>query len=202
MRKALFDLIRTLLGRPIRDDEISQIDAAIDAVVEAERDLPQDSVPCVPSCRIGPDGIRLIQDFEGIGRVRADGLIEAYPDPGTGGEPWTIGWGSTGPGIGPGTVWTREQADERFAADLERYAAEVADAIGDARTSQPQFDALVSFHYNTGAIRRATLTRKHKAGDYEGAAREFARWNQAGGRVLKGLVRRRAAEERLYRSGM
>ncbi|MCB2089021.1 MAG: glycoside hydrolase family protein, partial [Sphingomonadaceae bacterium] len=58
----------------------------------------------------------------------------------------------------------------------------------------------VSFHYNTGAIHRATLTRKHIAGDYEGAAREFARWNKAGGRVLKGLVRRRAEEERLYRS--
>jgi GH24 family phage-related lysozyme (muramidase) len=57
---------------------------------------------------------------------------------------------------------------------------------------------LVSFHYNTGAIARATLTKKHIAGDYQGAAREFARWNRAGGRVLKGLVRRRAAEAELY----
>ena len=114
--------------------------------------------------------------------------------------PWTIGWGATGPGIGPGTVWAQAQCDARFAADLERYAAEVAEAVGDAPTSQAQFDALVSFHYNTGAIGRATLMRRHKAGDHAGAAREFARWNRAGGRVLSGLTRRRAAEAALYRT--
>jgi GH24 family phage-related lysozyme (muramidase) len=76
----------------------------------------------------------------------------------------------------------------------------VAQAIGDAPTTQAQFDALVSFHYNTGAIGRATLTRRHRAGDYVGAAREFARWNRAGGRILSGLTRRRAAEAELYRN--
>ena len=81
------------------------------------------------------------------------------------------------------------------------YANDVARAIGDAPTSQSQFDAMVSFHYNTGAISRATLTRKHKAGDFAGAASEFARWNKAGGRVLKGLVNRRRAEAKLYSSG-
>ena len=64
-----------------------------------------------------------------------------------------------------------------------------------------QFDALVSFHYNTGAIGRATLTKLHRAGDYGGAARQFARWNRAGGRVMVGLTRRRAAEAALYRRG-
>ena len=101
--------------------------------------------------------------------------------------------------IGPATVWTQAQCDARLASDLEHYASEVARAIGGAPTTQAQFDALVSFHYNTGAIHRATLTKKHRAGDYEGAAAEFARWNKAGGRVLKGLVRRRAAEAKLYR---
>jgi GH24 family phage-related lysozyme (muramidase) len=57
---------------------------------------------------------------------------------------------------------------------------------------------MVSFHYNTGAIARATLTRRHIAGDHAGAAREFARWNRAGGRIMQGLVRRRAAETELY----
>ena len=57
---------------------------------------------------------------------------------------------------------------------------------------------MVSFHYNTGAIARATLTKKHNALDYAGAAAEFSRWNKAGGRVLKGLVRRRAEEAKLY----
>ncbi|WP_338444927.1 lysozyme [Pelagerythrobacter marensis] len=155
---------------------------------------------------VGPAGIALIKRFEGCERLRKDGLVEAYPDPasslartGAGsGAPWTIGWGATGPGIGPGTVWTQEECDARLVRDVGRHAAEVAAAIGDAPTTQGQFDALVSFHYNTGAIARATLTRKHVAGDHDGAAREFARWNRAGGRVLTGLVRRRAAEARLY----
>lgn len=150
---------------------------------------------------LGPAGLELIKRFEGCARVRPDGRIEAYPDPGSGGDPWTIGWGSTGPGIAPGTVWTRRQCEERLAHDLLRYAQEVDRALGGAPTSQRQFDALVSFHYNTGAIRRATLTRRHRAGDHEGAATEFARWNRAGGRVMMGLTRRRAAEAALYRSG-
>ncbi|MEE4154269.1 MAG: lysozyme [Erythrobacter sp.] len=154
---------------------------------------------------VSPAGAALIKRFEGCARLRRDGLIEAYPDPGTGGEPWTIGWGATGAGlkrgerIGPGTVWTQAQCDARLEADLRRYAREVAAALGAAPTTQAQFDALVSFHYNTGAIARATLTRLHIAGEHERAAAEFKRWNQAGGRVLKGLVRRRAAEERMYR---
>ena len=150
--------------------------------------------------RIGERGIALIKQFEGLAKLRPDGLVEAYPDPGTGGDPWTIGWGSTGPGIRRGTVWTREEADARLEADLVRYADDVARALGDAPRTQAQFDAMVSFHYNTGAIARATLTRKHKAGDYEGTAREFARWKFAGGRILRGLVRRRREEAALYRA--
>lgn len=165
----------------------------------ALRDVLQRAASLTAPRRVGPGGIALIKRFEGCARLRTDGLVEAYPDPGTGGAPWTIGWGATGADIGPDTVWTQAQCDARLEADLSRYAADVARAIGDAPANRDQFDAMVSFHYNTGAIARATLTRKHVASDYEGAAREFARWNRAGGRVLKGLVRRRAAEERLYR---
>jgi len=156
--------------------------------------------------QISPAGVALIKRFEGCARLRNDGMIEAYPDPGTGAEPWTIGWGATGRDhfsggrIGEGSCWTQAQCDARLEQDLARFAAEVAAAIGSAPTTQGQFDALVSFHYNTGAIARATLTKKHIAGDQPGAAREFARWNRAGGRVLRGLVRRRAAEAELYAS--
>ena len=162
------------------------------------------ALPAASGLAIGPDGVALIKRFEGCGRLRIDGMVAAYPDPGTGGEPWTIGWGATGRDhvhggrIGPQTVWTQAQCDDRLAQDLVRYAADVARTLGDAPTTQAQFDALVSFHYNTGAIARATLTQKHNAGDFQGAAREFARWNRAGGRVLKGLIRRRAAEAELY----
>ena len=192
-RKTIFDAVRQMLGRGFRQAEVERLDCAID------RALGSGGAPEPPHSRsVGLPGVALIKRFEGCERLRADGLVEAYPDPATGGAPWTIGWGATGPEIGPATIWTQEQCDVRLERDLERYAAEVAAAIGDAPTTQDQFDALVSFHYNTGAIARATLTRKHVAGDHAGAAREFARWNRAGGRVLRGLTRRRAAEAELY----
>ncbi|MGV2495490.1 lysozyme [Pelagerythrobacter aerophilus] len=192
-RKTIFDAVRRMLGRGFRQVEVERLDRAIDRALGAE------GAPEPPPFRsVGPSGVALIKQFEGCERLRADGLVEAYPDPATGGAPWTIGWGATGPEIGAGTVWTRAQCDARLERDLQRYAAEVAEAIGEAPTTQDQFDALVSFHYNTGAIARATLTRKHVAGDHAGAAREFARWNRAGGRVLRGLTRRRAAEAELY----
>ncbi|APE27041.1 lysozyme [Aurantiacibacter gangjinensis] len=200
-RKPIFDTLRRILGRPLRQGEVARLDGALDI-------SHQDSAPCAPGYdethdtprRISPRGIALIKQFEGCAKLRRDGRVEAYPDPGTGGDPWTIGWGATGVGIGPGTVWTRDACDARLEADLERYADDVARALGDARTSQAQFDALVSFHYNTGAIAKATLTRKHRIGDFAGAAREFDRWCYAGGRVMRGLARRRTAEAKLYRS--
>lgn len=200
-RTPIFDTIRRLMARRFRRSEVDALDRALDNLV-------QDRVPCVPSredenenpIAIGEAGIALIKSFEGCARVRKDGLVEAYPDPGTGGAPWTIGWGATGGGIARNTIWTKAQCDARLEADLALYSAEVAAALGNTPTSQSQFDALVSFHYNTGAIGSSTLTRKHVAGDYDGAAREFDRWVHAGGRVLRGLVRRRAAEAALYRS--
>jgi GH24 family phage-related lysozyme (muramidase) len=187
---SLLALMRRLAALPV---------AAASAVATTTRPAPTPR-------RIGPAGIALVKRFEGCARLRTDGLIEAYPDPGTGGAPWTIGWGATGRDrftggmIGPATRWTQAQCDARLAEDLAAYAAEVAAAIGGALTTQNEFDALVSFHYNTGAIARATLTQRHIAGDHAGAAREFARWNRAGGRVMQGLVRRRAAEAELYQS--
>jgi lysozyme len=70
------------------------------------------------------------------------------------------------------------------------------------RMSQGQFDAMVSFAFNCGeaALRSSTLLKKHLVGDYAGAAKEFARWNRGGGKVLPGLVKRRAAEAALYMS--
>ena len=196
-RKPIFDTLRRLLGRPFRQSEVVALDDAIDASLDPH---PQPRRTESPHA-VGNAGLELILRFEGCARKRADGLIEAYPDPGTGAAPWTIGWGATGPDIGPGTVWTQQQCDDRLAQDLARHAREVAEAVQDAPTSQAQFDALTSFHYNTGAIRRATLLRLHRAGRFEEAADEFSRWTRAGGRVLNGLVRRRAAEELLYRSG-
>jgi len=223
-RKPIFELVRKLMGRGFRQAEVEALDDALDGAQDDSANKgagfsPLNSVSSVSNGgetrakkrtkagkirKIGPDGIALIKRFEGCARLRRDGMVEAYPDPGTGGEPWTIGWGATGKGlkkgerIGPGTVWTQDECNARFANDLKVYAADVARAIGNTPTTQSQFDAMVSFHYNTGAIARATLTRKHNAQDFEGASAEFKRWNKAGGRVLKGLVRRRREEAGLY----
>ena len=196
-RKAIFDTVRSMLGRGFRQSEVAALDSALD---ENAAISPENCVPPVPSCGVSPAGIQLIKSFEGCARLRTDGLYEAYPDPGTGGAPWTIGWGATGPDIGPDTIWTKQQCDARLEEDIARHARDVARALDGAPVTQAQFDALVSFHYNTGAIHRATLTRLHRKGKYTLAAAEFARWTYAGGRVLKGLVRRRREEATLYRS--
>lgn len=194
-RKPLFDVIRQLLKRGLDQTETARIDSAIDC---AQGD--ENACAAFAPQSASPAGIALIKQFEGCARKRADGMVEAYPDPGTGSDPWTIGWGATGAGIAKGAVWTQGQCDQRLESDLGKYAADVAKVVGGAPTTQAQFDAMVSFHYNTGAIANATLTRKHIIGDFAGAASEFDRWVHAGGNVMRGLVRRRAAEKALYLS--
>jgi GH24 family phage-related lysozyme (muramidase) len=150
----------------------------------------------------GPACIALIQQFEGCAKKQANGSFMAYPDPGTGGDPWTIGWGTTGTDVKPGVIWTQQQCDDRLTNDLTSFAAKVSGVLGSATTSQHQFDALVSFAYNVGVgnLSSSTLLKLHKAGDFAGAQQQFARWNKAAGKVLPGLTRRRAAEAALYGS--
>lgn len=125
--------------------------------------------------------------------------LKAYPDPATGGEPWTIGYGHTG-GVKPGDVITQEQADRFLASDLLRFERAVSKLA--PVTTQGQFDALVSFAYNLGEgnLASSTLLKKHNAGDYVGAAMEFGRWNKANGKVMAGLSRRREEEAEMYQS--
>jgi len=135
----------------------------------------------------------LIKSFEGC-------KLAAYPDPGSGGDPWTIGWGSTGPDIKKGVVWTQAQCDDRLAADVQCFALQVDKLIGPVSTTQSEFDALTSFAYNLGAsaLAGSTLLRMHKAGRHSEAAQQFLRWDKAGGKVMRGLTRRRQAEAALY----
>lgn len=141
--------------------------------------------------RTSDNGIALIREFEGC-------RLEAYPDPATGGEPFTIGVGHTGSDVYPGLMITEEQADELLRRDLARFERCV-DGLVDHIT-QNQFDACVSLAFNIGCanFRTSTLCRKLREGDDIGAAQEFLRWNKANGRVMAGLTRRRQAEMNLF----
>ena len=191
-----FDALRRMKAR---EQATPLASVAVPPMPEAPVNQPPATAGRCPQS-IGQQSLALIKRFEGCARQRRDGAFEAYPDPGTGGDPWTIGWGATGKGIARGTIWTQAECDARLVRDLVRFAREVARALGDCPATTGQFDALVSFHYNTGAIGKATLTRLHRAGRYAQAAEEFGKWVNAGGKRLPGLVRRRAAEAALYRS--
>ena len=86
---------------------------------------------------------------------------------------------------------------------LGELAGKVAEQITKASKvalTQGQLDAMTSFAYNAGvgALTASTLWRKLQAGDVAGAAAEFPRWIHGGGRVLPGLVTRRAEEQKLF----
>lgn len=144
------------------------------------------------------EGIALIKGFE-------DCRLTAYPDPGTGGAPWTIGYGWTHPIDGkpvkPGMTIDQETADRLLKTGLVSYENDVLKLVR-VKLTKGQFDALVSFAYNVGsrALSTSTLLKKLNAGDIKGAADEFLRWNKAGGKVLNGLTRRREAERALFLS--
>jgi len=113
----------------------------------------------------------------------------------------TIGWGSTGPDVKLGMRWTQKKADDRFSSDLKLFASAVSSAVNGIAT-QNQFDAMVSLAYNIGrsAFANSTVARKHRAGDYAGAAEAFKLFNKQKGKVLNGLIKRRQAEKEIYES--
>ena len=139
-----------------------------------------------------PVALELIKRWEGC-------RLEAYPDPATGGDPWTIGWGSTGEGISPGVVWTQDQADERLERDVSAFMAGVEELLTRKPTPN-QLGAMTSLAYNIGlgAFGGSTLLKKFNAGDIAGAAWQFDRWVYAAGKVMQGLVNRRSDERRAF----
>lgn len=201
-RKPVFDAVRDAAQKGLFNDPMNIL--ALDNLLDAFG-VPRPAASNGERKTSGK-GIELIHSFEGYAKALPNGDAQAYPDPGTGGAPWTIGWGSTtdeqGKPIARGTVWTRARADARFAQHLAQFERELNAALGNAPTTQNQFDALVSFAYNVGskAAAGSTLMRKHKAADYAGAQAEFFKWRKASGKVMTGLVRRREAEAALYGS--
>lgn len=192
-RKPIFDAVRTLTGRAFTQAEVALLDEAIDRSTDAS------TATTAAARTLGIAGATLIKTWEGCAKRLADGTFAAYPDPGSvDGKPWTIGWGATGPDVKQGVIWTQAQCDARFDTDILGYVREVAAFLGNTQTTQNQFDALVSFHYNTGKIASSTLGRLHKAGDHAGAQAQFGKWIYNDGKPMAGLRNRRADEAKLY----
>lgn len=169
--------------------------------------------------KLSQQGNDLIKSFEGC-------RLKAYLcDAGV----WTIGWGHTGPEVRKGLVWTRQQADDAFDVDTDRfescvstelngvtlakasYTADAEVARQTVRDMWPavealavaRFDALVSLAFNIGeqAFSDSTLLRLLRAGDVMAAAEQFTRWNKAGGKFNPGLLARRTKEMRIFLVG-
>lgn len=85
------------------------------------------------------------------------------------------------------------------AYDLMRFS-QLVNRVVNVPLTQNQFDALVSLAYNIGphAFEASTLLKKLNVGDYYAAAEQFLRWDKSKGQILKGLVKRRAAEKKLF----
>jgi len=145
---------------------------------------------------ISEDGLRLIKHFESC-------FLTAYKCPA---GVWTIGWGHTGLAHKDGTVFkgrkiTQLEADDLLRHDMDKFASDPKNGVNTlvkVDLNQCQFDALVSFHFNTGALGQSTLLKLLNKGDYAGAAEQFPRWNKANGKVLRGLTRRRLSEQNLF----
>jgi lysozyme len=137
-------------------------------------------------------GRDLIESFEGRRH-------QSYPDPATGGKPWTIGVGSAGPDIVPGMAWTDAEIDERFAADLRKFEVGINKMLL-VPVTQNQWDAIVSLVYNIGLgnFRSSTLLRLLNKGCYREASLQWERWSFANGQQMPGLLRRRRAEMELF----
>ena len=139
---------------------------------------------------INERGIEMVKSFEGL-------ALKPYLCPA---NVWTVGYGATVGSDGRPIDLDMEpiseiEAEALLLRDLESSQGWVSRLIKTA-LSENQYSALTSFTFNVGAgaLQRSTLRMKLNRGEYRGAADEFPKWRMAGGRILAGLVRRRAAE--------
>jgi len=152
------------------------------------------------------NGRKLIEQYEGL-------ILQSYDDANdhivsagsTARGTLTIGYGHTSaagaPAVYAGQVITKDQADSILASDLSKVEASV-NSLVKVPLTQNQFDALVSFQFNTGALGKSSLLTALNKKDYKTAANKFMLYNnvrQDGKLVpLAGLTKRRTAEKNLF----
>lgn len=140
-----------------------------------------------------PAGRKMIELFEAL-------FLHAYYDSV---HVLTIGYGHTNignipPHVTPGMTITEAQADLALNNDLARFELRVSKIMAPLVLKQYQFDALVSFDFNTGDLLSSTIDDKIKAGHLDAAMQTLMMYNHAGGKVLAGLTRRRKAERLMF----
>ena len=139
------------------------------------------------------EGLKLIKSFEGL-------RLEAYPDPGTGGEPWTVGYGHT-KGVTWGMKISEDQADEFLRSDLEYFETGVEELV--PGLNDCEFAAIVSFAFNCGlgSLSDSTLRRRINSGEAPQTVipQELPKWVNGPAGPMPGLIRRREAEIELSR---
>ncbi|KQW62849.1 MULTISPECIES: glycoside hydrolase family protein [unclassified Ensifer] len=144
--------------------------------------------------RINAAGLALVKQWEGL-------KTKAYRDVG---GIWTIGYGHTSaagaPTVTPTMMITEAKAEEILRADLAIFEDRVS-RLAKVPLTENQFAVLVSFDFNTGKLGKSTLLKKLNAGDYDAVPLELMKWVNAGGKRVKGLVNRRAAEAGLWAKG-
>jgi GH24 family phage-related lysozyme (muramidase)/uncharacterized protein YvpB len=159
-----------------------------------------------------PVADNLCKRWEGYAIKLPNGDCKAYPDPGSGGLPYTIGFGTTYYSSGTsaaskygarpvklGDVLTRQQAEECFNVVMNEREKLVSDRLK-APVTQSMYDALISFYYNLHPSTYPQQIRRCNARAYEECAASFDLYVFADGRRLEGLVNRRNEEERVFRS--
>ena len=137
-------------------------------------------------------GLALTESFEGL-------RLTAYRDvKGV----LTIGYGHTGPDVSVGLTISAEDAERLLLRDVQHASDIVNRLVTLPALTQDEFDALVDFAFNAGcgALAGSTLLRDLNAGDLAGAAAQFEAWDHASGEVVAGLLRRRIAEEVLFKA--
>jgi lysozyme len=156
--------------------------------------LPTPILPKAIPMKLSEQGLKLVAKHEGL-------KLKPYLCPAN--IP-TIGYGNTEYENGQkvtlnDTVISKERAEELLKNIVIKFEDGIKKLVKVPLT-QHQFDALVSFTYNIGLgnFSKSTLLKLLNNGDYEGASKEFQRWNKAGGKVLSGLIRRRKEEMELF----
>lgn len=145
--------------------------------------------------RISQHGLQKLKEWEGLKLVASRDV----------GGTLDIGYGHTSaagkPEVRAGMKITEQEAEIILLDDLEKFEADVERLVKVPLTDN-QFAALVSFHFNTGALAKSTLLKKLNAGDYNAVPYELNKWVFVKKKRVQGLVNRRAAEIGLWSEGM